>query len=36
MQLIKELNRNYENPQLWNLDTEYLESLKEFLNDILL
>ena len=24
-------NRNYENTQHWNLDAEYLESLKEFL-----
>lgn len=29
--LIKERNRNYENPQHWNLDSEYLESLKLFL-----
>lgn len=35
-ELIKEANRNYENPQLWNLDTEYLEPLKLFLNDNLL
>lgn len=34
--LIKEANRNYENPQHWNLDTEYLEPLKLFLNDNLL
>lgn len=30
-ELIKEANRNYENPQHWNLDTEYLEPLKLFL-----
>ena len=24
-------NRNYENTQHWNLDAEYLEPLKEFL-----
>lgn len=35
-ELIKEANRNYENPQHWNLDTEYLEPLKLFLNDNLL
>jgi len=29
--LIKERNRNYENPQHWNLDAEYLKPLKEFL-----
>lgn len=29
--LIKDANRNYENTQHWNLDTEYLEPLKEFL-----
>ena len=28
---IKETNRNYENTQHWDLDTEYLEPLKEFL-----
>lgn len=28
--LIKEANRNYENPQHWNLDAEYLEPLKRF------
>ena len=28
--LIKEANRNYENPQHWNLDAEYLEPLKAF------
>lgn len=31
-ELIKEINRNYENTQHWNLDAEYLEPLKEFLN----
>lgn len=31
--LIKEANRNYENPQHWNLNSEYLESLKSFLMD---
>ncbi len=30
-ELIKEVNRNYENAQHWNLDAEYLEPLKEFL-----
>lgn len=30
-ELIKEANRNYENPQHWNLDAEYLEPLKLFL-----
>ena len=30
-ELIKEANRNYENPQHWNLDTEYLEPLKTFI-----
>lgn len=29
--LIKEKERNYENTQHWNLDSEYLEPLKEFL-----
>lgn len=29
--LIKDSNRNYENTQHWNLDAEYLEELKEFL-----
>lgn len=29
--LIKERNRNYENPQHWNLDAEYLEPLKRFI-----
>ena len=30
-ELIKEINRNYENTQHWDLDAEYLEPLKEFL-----
>ena len=30
-ELIKEANRNYENPQHWNLDAEYLEPLKQFI-----
>lgn len=30
-ELIKEANRNYENPQHWNSDSEYLEPMKEFL-----
>ena len=30
-ELIKEANRNYENPQHWNLDAEYLEPMKAFL-----
>lgn len=29
-ELIKEANRNYENPQHWNLDAKYLEPLKRF------
>ena len=29
--LIKEPNRNYENPKHWNLDAAYLGALKEFL-----
>ena len=33
--LIKDANRNYENTQHWNLDTEYLEPLKEFLKRII-
>ncbi len=32
-ELIKEANRNYENPQHWNLDTDYLEPLNRFLKD---
>ena len=35
-ELIKEANRNYENPQHWNLDSEYLEPLKKFLVDNIL
>lgn len=30
---IKEVNRNYENTQHWDLDAEYLEPLKEYMND---
>lgn len=30
-ELIKEANRNYENPQHWNLDSDYLVPLKQFL-----
>jgi hypothetical protein len=30
-ELIKDAKRNYENTQYWNLDTEYLEPLKRFL-----
>lgn len=33
-ELIKEANRNYENPQHWNLDAEYLKPLKCFLTKI--
>ena len=32
---IKEVNRNYENTLHWDLDAEYLEPLKEFLNKCL-
>lgn len=32
-ELIKEVNRNYENTLHWNLDAEYLEPLKEFMNN---
>lgn len=32
-ELIKEANRNYENPQHWNLDAGYLEPLLRFLKD---
>lgn len=35
-ELIKEANRNYENPQHWNLDDEYLEPLKKLLSTTLL
>ena len=31
--LIKDANRNYENTQHWNLDADYLESLREFLEN---
>lgn len=34
-ELIKEANRNYENPQHWNLDTKYLEPLNVFLKTLL-
>lgn len=30
-ELIKEANRNYENTQHWNLDSEYMEPLKDYL-----
>lgn len=33
--LIKDANRNYENTQHWNLDAEYLDPLKKFLNHFL-
>ena len=32
-ELIKEANRNYENPQLWNLDAEYLRPLKSYISN---
>ena len=32
-ELIKEANRNYEDAQHWNLDAEYLEPLKSFLEN---
>ena len=35
-ELIKEANRNYENLQHWNLDAEYLEPLKMFLENNIL
>ena len=35
-ELIKEKERNYKNTQHWNLDAEYLEPLREFLNNNLL
>ena len=35
-ELIKEKNRKYENPQHWNLDSEYLEPLNSFLSNYLL
>ena len=31
-EMIKEVKRNYRNPLHWNLDAEYLDPLKEFLN----
>lgn len=30
-ELIKEANRNYENPRHWNLNVEYLEPLKSYI-----
>ena len=30
-ELIKEANRNYKNPQHWNLDADYLIPLKHFI-----
>lgn len=33
-ELIKDRKRNYENPQHWNLDAEYLEPLKEYMKKI--
>lgn len=33
--LIKDVNRNYENIHHWNLDAEYLEPLKDFIQEIL-
>lgn len=35
-ELIKEANRNYENPQHWNLDAEYMEPLRVFLVESLI
>ena len=35
-ELIKEANRNYENPQHWNLEAEYLEPLKAFFENNIL
>ena len=35
-EMIKEVNRNYENTKHWNLNADYLEPLKEFLSDNLL
>lgn len=32
-ELIKEANRNYENPQHWNLDARYLTPLKKFIEN---
>lgn len=34
-EMIKEINRNYENTQHWNLDAEYLKPLKVFLENII-
>ena len=33
-ELIKEANRNYNYPQHWNLDAEYLEPLKQFIFEL--
>ena len=35
-ELIKEVNRNYTDPRLWNLDAEYLGALKGFLEKYLM
>ena len=35
-ELIKDRNRNYENPLHWNLNSKYMEPLKVFLIDNLL
>lgn len=35
-ELIKEVNRNYADPKLWNLDAEYLGALKGFLESYLI
>lgn len=35
-ELIKEANRNYADPKLWNLDAEYLGALKGFINKCLI
>ncbi len=32
-ELIKKANRDYENPQHWNLEAEYLEPMKAFLEN---
>ena len=33
--MIKEIERNYENPLHWDLDAEYLEKLKEFIGGVI-
>jgi hypothetical protein len=33
-ELIKEANRNYENPQHWNPDAEHLEPMKQFIFEL--